>query len=241
MKKVLFGSVLFISMFQVSCSDDDNSEESEGVVENNAPNEVVLSIEQESGLSIDLAWDEVTDEDGDAVTYDLYANNEIVEADLTSVGYSWTAEGLDDVSYPVIFTVVSKDENGGESTSNEVELDDPIIGTWIKILSAHRLIDGSFGEFENVKEIGLCNDTDDSFIFSGNEFIFEIFDIDSSDDIGCFSVVVPGTWENIGSQNYSFMTTDEDANSSLFEIFFVFEGNTFNYESSDSSFIYERQ
>ena len=83
--------MLFVSLFQVSCSDDDN-----GATENNAANApnaaaAVLEISQESGLSIDLTWNQVIDED--TVTYDLFTNDEIVEAYLITVDYMWTAEG----------------------------------------------------------------------------------------------------------------------------------------------------
>jgi len=236
MKKIVLINALIVSLFQVSCSDDDETISSG----NNVPNQAVLSISQESGLSVDLTWSQVVDVDGDSVTYDLFANDEIVEADLAAVDYMWSAEGKEGVVYPVVFKVVSKDGNGGESISNEVTLDDPIIGTWLNTFIADRLDDESFGEFQDVKELGICNDIEDSFIFSSNNnFVFEFYD--SDDGVDCFAVETSGKWENKGNQNYLFNFINDVGEEESVEIFFLFEGNTFNYESSDSSFIYERQ
>lgn len=236
MKKILFTGVLFVSLFQVSCSDDDGNSE-----ENNAPNAAVLEISQESGLSIDLTWNQVIDEDGDTVTYDLFANDEIVETDLTTVDYMWTAEGREGFVYPIVFKVVSKDSNGGESISNEIVLDDPIIGTWFETFVADRLEDDSFSEFVDAQDIGVCGAQGvNSFVLlSDNNFTTETYD--TEDGVTCFSRMTIGTWENVGNQNYLFNLVNDDGEEESVEIFFVFEGNTFNYESSDSSFIFERQ
>ena len=135
---------------------------------------------------------------------------------------------------------MSKDSNGGESISNEIVLDDLIIGTWFETFVADRLEDGSFSEFIDNQTIGICNGINDSFVFSSdNNFNFEFFD--SDDGITCFLDGSSGTWENIGNQNYLFDFITQDGVTGQGEILFVFEGNTLNYETSDSSFIYERQ
>ena len=236
MKKILFVSALFVSLFQFSCSSDDENE----TQENTSPNEAVLTIAQESGLSVDLTWDEVIDPDGDTVTYDLFANGEIIEADLAVVDYMWTAEGREGIVYPIVFTVVSKDGNGGESISNEVELDDPIIGEWNLVLLADILDDeGTLSDFMNANEVGLCNDEVNSLVFTNDNDFSQSFQ-DRENGI-CFTANNEGTWNNIENQNYSFVLTDENGEESTVEMFFVFDGNTLGFTTSDSSFIYERQ
>ena len=228
MKKVLINVSLFVSVFLISCSDDDT---------NTTLNEAQLEIVQESGLSVDLTWNQVAD----AVSYDLFANDEIVEADLTTVDYTWSAEDRENVEYPVVFQVVSKDSNGGTSISNEVMLDDPIIGAWVETFSADRLEDGSFGEFINAEDIGVCGAQGvDSYVFSSDgSFVFESYE--SDDDVTCFLITIMGLWQNVGNQTYSLSVIIDNEEEELGEILFVFEGNTFNIESSDASFIYERQ
>ena len=229
MKKLLFASVLLASTFCISCSSDDDSSEPQ---ENTSPNVAELAISNESGLSVDLTWNEVVDPDGDVVTYDLFANGEIVEADLTTVDFVWTAEGQD-VEYPVVFTVVSKDENGGESTSNEVELDDPVIGFWLQISLITLDEEGEVESiFENTTE---CSSNDNVEFMSNGTYITESF-IENFQGV-CEQRDIFAEWENLGNGDYLFPFEGVDSIAQV-----VFEGDTvvFTSDQSIQTFIKEQ-
>ena len=232
MKKGLFACILIVSLFQFSCSDDDSSEPQE----NTAPDVAELAISNESGLSVDLTWNEVVDPDGDVVTYDLFANGEIVEADLTTVDFIWTAEGRDDVTYPILFTVVSKDDNGGGSVSNEVELDDPIIGKWE--LTSSLVLDEITGEV--IEDLTITTDCFSEFYVefaSDGSYVFVVFSeengICTEDD------ELDAIWENLGNEEYffEFISIDDDSASTSQT---NFEEDRVIFTSSESICVYTK-
>lgn len=120
------------------CSSDDGPS-------NRAPEQVVLisPTDQSEGVdieNIDLQWQQVTDPDGDAVSYDVYLDSvnppvEAVATALNTTSYSITTPLGHETPY--YWNVVAKDGSGGESqsgvgmfTTREAYPDELIVGKW---------------------------------------------------------------------------------------------------------------
>jgi len=196
MKKTIFLTATLVANLFISCGNDDSDE-----TNNIAPEAVTLSIVDETDhIGIDFVWTEAIDADGDAVTYDFYANGNVLAENLTSLNYSWIIENVEEFTYPVTFKVVSKDSNGGETDSNEIIKEDPtdaIVGTWT---------------FTSVIYNGESLDISDCIQQGNLVFTLEGVLTDnfySELDNECELESIEGTWVNNGDSTYTGTFTDD--------------------------------
>jgi len=128
MNKSIFGFFAFTIIFFTSCGSDDSNDPAP---QNSNPSEVTLkAIESNPSVSYNFEWNAATDQDGDTVVYDFYVNDAVVASDLVETMYSLSVSNLDGISFPLAIKVVAKDGKEGNSTSNALSINDPILGKW---------------------------------------------------------------------------------------------------------------
>lgn len=120
--KTITFSLMFILLFSCS-SDDDNGPD---IPENQPPGKATLTSPANNATGtaisdVELQWQQATDPDGDAVSYDIYLDGNNPPTTTVASGLNTTShihEDTLDHSMPYYWTVTTKDGNGGESQSD---------------------------------------------------------------------------------------------------------------------------
>jgi len=204
---------LLVSSFFTACSGGDDGK----ALNNTAPTSPILEISQEmANKSITFSWIESTDDEGDPIVYDFKENGTVIANDLKGTEYVWEIDGTEHHKYPGRFFVVAADGTNS-SKSNEISVQDPIIGTWQKT-----------GEIEDGVEIELNEcELQSTMIFSSNgtSSYKSYYEYEGQCDYDASS----SNWYNNGNNEYGFWETEEvEAREGLFS--FSNSNNTLSYE-----------
>lgn len=204
---------LLVCLFFTACSSDDNA------LNNTAPTAPILEISKETAnKSITFSWVESTDEEGDPIVYDFHENGVVIVNDLKSTEYVWEIDGTENHKYPARFFVVAADGTNG-SKSNEISVQDPIIGTWQKTAEVEDGVEIELSECELQSTMTFSSNGNSSYK-SYDQFEGECF-FDSSS----------AEWYNNGNNEYGFLLTEEgEVNEGLFS--FSNNNNTLSFEDT---------
>src|SRR5690606_1690801 len=204
MKRSVLIFSLLVGLFFTACSSNDDG----GNKINTPPTAVALEIaEEDTNSSIRFSWNASIDADCDNVTYDFYVNDEVLVANLTTLQYVWEIDGTENYKYPATFKVIAKDTNAGSSESNDVSVQDPLIGEW----GLERIV--SDGVEEGLTDCDKLSVVE--FIAGG---IYNAVDRYIDGD-NCESDSYSGAWENLNNGEYSFLLDGEmvaEINSAIF-------------------------
>lgn len=213
---------LLVSSFFTACSGDDNK-----ALNNTAPTSPILEVSKEiANKSITFSWIESTDDEGDPIVYDFHVNSVVIENDLKSTEYIWEIDGTEHHKYPAKFFVVAADDMGKGSKSNEISVQDPIIGTWQKTAEVE---DGVAIELDECKLQSTFTFTSNNEMSSISYYEYEgecLFDTSSS------------KWSNQGNNVYGIEASEEVIEESL-EFTFTNNNNTLSYENEHEGVVTE--
>ena len=184
--------IAFASIVLFSCSSDDT----QTVVENQAPNSFNLLEVADGALDVDLqprlTWESATDPDGDPVSYDFYIGTENPPMTKMASGLTTTYYIIqEDLAFNTLYywKVIAKDNQGNSTESNTASFK-------TRIQTNQELLVGKWflDSIEDTPPLSACRKTSYFQFLENGSFLAKNYDEDSNGDCVLGSSR-PGTYE----------------------------------------------